>query len=147
MGFFPSREKKKGAVLIFLPGEFEIATMIKSFKAHDPDNNEQLIFFPLHSRMPFDDTKKIFDSVPDGYRKIIISTNMAESSVTIPDISFVIDFCLTKKLVCDPSTNYRYMLNIFFRIQQIIVENVPVHCNWFGPTKIVVSNEKAEQDV
>ena len=114
------REKEKGAVLIFLPGEFEIATMIKSFKAHDPDNNEKLIFFPLHSRMPFEDTKKIFHTVPDGYRKIIISTNMAESSVTIPDISFVIDFCLTKKLVCDPSTNYRYVLKFVFTFFYLI---------------------------
>ena len=110
--------------MIFLPGEFEIATMIKSFKAHDPDNNEKLIFFPLHSRMPFEDTKKIFLTVPDGYRKIILSTNMAESSVTIPDISFVIDFCLTKKLVCDPSTNYRYVHKFVFYLFFILYISV-----------------------
>lgn len=97
----------KGAILIFLPGELEISKMIKAFKAHDPDNNEKLVIFPLHSRLPFEETQRIFDPVTSGYRKVIISTNMAESSITIPDISFVIDFCLTKKLVCDPSTNYR----------------------------------------
>lgn len=56
--------------------------------------------------MPFNDAQKIFDEVDPTYRKIILSTNMAESSVTIPDVSYVIDFCMTKKLISDPATNY-----------------------------------------
>ena len=90
-----------------ISGEHEITTVMKLFKNDDSDNNEKLTLLPLHSRMPFDETQKIFDAVPPGHRKVILSTNMAESSITIPDISYVIDFCLTKKLVCDPSTNYR----------------------------------------
>ena len=65
-----------------------------------------MVFLPLHSRLPFESAQKIFEPVEDFYRKVILSTNMAESSVTIPDISYVIDFCLTKKLISDPSTNY-----------------------------------------
>lgn len=101
-----SRQEVKGAVLIFLPGELEISTVIKTFTKFDPDNQEKLVLLPLHSRLPFESAQKIFDPVEHSYRKVILSTNMAESSVTIPDISYVIDFCLSKKMICDASTNY-----------------------------------------
>lgn len=51
------------------------------------------------------DSRQIF-SRKLGVRKIILATNIAESSITIPDIGYVIDFCLTKRLYTDPSTNY-----------------------------------------
>ena len=99
-------QSEKGAVLIFLPGELEIKEVIQQFHKYDPENNEKLVILPLYSRLPFNEHQKIFEPVESLHRKVILSTNMAESSVTIPDISYVIDFCLTKKLICDPSTNY-----------------------------------------
>lgn len=99
-------KKEKGAVLVFLPGEMEIKDVLRHFKKFDPDNDERLVLLPLYSRLPFNEAQKIFEPVKHHYRKVILSTNMAESSVTIPDIAYVVDFCLTKKLIADPNTNY-----------------------------------------
>ena len=48
----------------------------------------------------------IFSDPVENCRKIILSTNMAESSITIADVEYVIDFCLTKMLMADTETNF-----------------------------------------
>ncbi|NXJ92746.1 TDRD9 helicase, partial [Corythaixoides concolor] len=69
--------------------------------------NKRWQVYPLHSRLTLDEQSNVFLTTAPGYRKVILSTNIAESSVTVPDVKYVIDFCLTRTLVCDEETNYR----------------------------------------
>ena len=94
-----------GSVLVFLPGEAEIFRVKTSLEELSKSHEKAWWILPLHSRIPFEETQLIFDK-KKGKRKIILSTNIAESSLTIPDIHYVIDFCLQKLLMADQHTNY-----------------------------------------
>ncbi|NWZ57145.1 TDRD9 helicase, partial [Haliaeetus albicilla] len=69
--------------------------------------NKRWQVYPLHSCVTLEEQSNVFLAPVPGYRKVILSTNIAESSVTVPDVKYVIDFCLTKTLVCDEETNYQ----------------------------------------
>ncbi|KAM9091278.1 ATP-dependent RNA helicase TDRD9 [Megaptera novaeangliae] len=95
---------ERSSVLVFLPGLGEINYMheILTNMVH-----KRLQVYPLHSSVTLEEQNNVFLSPVPGYRKIILSTNIAESSVTVPDVKYVIDFCLTRTLVCDEDTNYQ----------------------------------------
>ncbi|KAK2567406.1 ATP-dependent RNA helicase TDRD9 [Acropora cervicornis] len=67
----------------------------------------RLWILPLHSKITSLEQGDVFKKPQEGFRKVILSTNIAESSITVPDIKYVIDFCLVKCLVCDAETNYQ----------------------------------------
>lgn len=98
-------EEKKG-ILVFLPGLHEIFEFIDFIKDFYPaqwlQNNMELI--PLHSSLSQEEQDRAFRNAAfmKGKRKVIIATNIAESSITIPDIKYVIDFMVTKELYYDP---------------------------------------------
>ncbi|XP_006839667.1 PREDICTED: putative ATP-dependent RNA helicase TDRD9 [Chrysochloris asiatica] len=95
---------ERSSVLVFLPGLGEINYM------HELLTNmvhKRLQVYPLHSSVTLEEQNNVFLSPVPGYRKIILSTNIAESSVTVPDVKYVIDFCLTRTLICDEDTNYQ----------------------------------------
>ncbi|XP_064420872.1 ATP-dependent RNA helicase TDRD9 [Latimeria chalumnae] len=94
----------RGSVLIFLPGLAEI-NYLHELLTNVVHNRLQV--YPLHSSVTLDEQNDVFLTPVPGYRKIILSTNIAESSVTVPDVKYVIDFCLTRTLVCDEDTNYQ----------------------------------------
>ncbi|KAG7240878.1 hypothetical protein INR49_023452 [Caranx melampygus] len=84
----------EGAVLIFLPGYDEIVGLRDRILYDDKRfclHSERFQVFTLHSDMQTLDQKKAMRTAPPGVRKIILSTNIAETSITINDVVFVID--------------------------------------------------------
>ncbi|XP_071961739.1 putative ATP-dependent RNA helicase DHX57 [Antedon mediterranea] len=84
---------KEGAILVFLPGLAEITTLFDRLKAtmSSPKSTIKYKLVPLHSSLSSEDQNSVFEKAKDGFRKVVISTNIAETSVTIDDVVFVID--------------------------------------------------------
>ena len=81
-----------GAILVFLPGYDEIVTlrdMILEDRRFSDSN--RYIIYTLHSMMQCSDQQRVFKRPASGVRKIVLSTNVAETSVTINDVVFVVD--------------------------------------------------------
>lgn len=90
------RTTSDGAILVFLPGYEEIKKVRDILKKEAPlgvlcDNPDSYRISTLHSSVPASEQALVFESVPEGCRKIILSTNIAETSVTIPDVQYVVD--------------------------------------------------------
>ncbi|RCI04879.1 hypothetical protein CU098_000104, partial [Rhizopus stolonifer] len=81
-----------GAILIFLPGMNEIRKLYDIVSSHhifgDP---KKFLLIALHSTLSSENQEKAFEIPPEGVRKIVFSTNIAETGVTISDVTIVID--------------------------------------------------------
>ncbi|XP_047032455.1 ATP-dependent DNA/RNA helicase DHX36-like isoform X1 [Helicoverpa zea] len=80
-----------GAVLIFLPGIGDITKLLKKINTSNFFPKSLYDIYPLHSKLPSLEQHKIFQRPPENVRKIILATNIAETSITIDDIVYVID--------------------------------------------------------
>uniref|UniRef100_A0A674PAU6 ATP-dependent RNA helicase TDRD9 n=1 Tax=Takifugu rubripes TaxID=31033 RepID=A0A674PAU6_TAKRU len=95
---------ERGSVLVFLPGIMEIRYMQEALSKLV---HKRLQVYPLHSTVTLEEQNGVFLKPVHGFRKVILSTNIAESSVTVSDVKYVIDFCLARLLMCDKETNYQ----------------------------------------
>ncbi|XP_010552097.1 PREDICTED: DExH-box ATP-dependent RNA helicase DExH1 isoform X2 [Tarenaya hassleriana] len=86
------RREGDGAILVFLTGWDEISKLLDNVKRNIflGDSNKFLVL-PLHGSMPTVNQHEIFDHPPPNKRKIVLATNIAESSITIDDVVYVID--------------------------------------------------------
>ena len=92
--------KKDGDILIFMPGEAEINHVIECFNKLNNDQGVEVL--PLFGSMKAEDQDKIF--ARNGKRKVIVATNVAETSITIDTVKHVIDSGLVKQKSYNPET-------------------------------------------
>ena len=76
----------RGDVLVFLPGEREIRDTAEALRKHHPKGVEIL---PLFSRLSAAEQDRVFK--PTNQRRVVLATNVAETSLTVPNIGYVID--------------------------------------------------------
>ena len=89
-----------GAILIFLPGWQEISELTMLLENSPPFGDQtQYSILPLHSGIPSKDQRSVFKRLRKGMRKIVLATNIAETSITIDDVAFVIDAGRAKEKV------------------------------------------------
>ncbi|GBG73014.1 hypothetical protein CBR_g12733 [Chara braunii] len=92
-----------GAVLCFLPG-WDVISTVKEKLLVMPGSSKLHILL-LHSQIPVGDQRAVFAKAPPGMRKVILATNIAETSVTIDDIVYVVDCGKVKENQFDPARN------------------------------------------
>ena len=81
----------RGDVLVFLPGEREIREAAEALRKHHPPGTELL---PLYARLSAEEQERVFK--PGGARRIVLATNVAETSLTVPGIRYVVDTGLAR---------------------------------------------------
>ncbi|XP_003384417.3 PREDICTED: probable ATP-dependent RNA helicase DHX35 [Amphimedon queenslandica] len=101
------REEPTGDILAFLTGQEEVETAVKLLKEHAERVTKglQLLPLPLYGGLPYSEQIQVFQRTPPNSRKVIVSTNIAETSVTINGIVYVIDCGFVKLKAFSPQTS------------------------------------------
>ena len=94
--------RDEGDILVFLPGEKIIRDCVRRLTFAPYHSKIHII--PLYGRLPKEEQEKVFDDAPFGKKKVIVSTNIAETSVTINGVTTVIDSGLAKLNFYNPRT-------------------------------------------
>jgi len=119
VGHFPARRDEKlehqlrravehalaahpGDVLVFLPGQREIARAQQALATLPADAD----ILALHGELPVEQQSLVLQPHPDGRRRVVLATNVAESSVTLPGVRVVIDSGLAREPRYDPNSGF-----------------------------------------
>jgi len=94
------KDKPAGTVLVFLPGWGDIDQLQKRLIQNFDQSRFKIL--PLHSQVSKEQQQEIFEPAPPGIRKIVLTTNIAEASITVEGTEFVIDSGRAKEVSYDP---------------------------------------------
>lgn len=101
-----TKQEREGAVLVFMTGWEDIVALKEQLKNHPLlGNPDQVQVLACHGSMVTAEQKLIFGHPPPGVRKIVLATNMAETSITINDVVFVVDCGKAKETSYDALNN------------------------------------------
>lgn len=83
--------KEPGDILSFLTGQEEVDKAVRLLKEYavlieNEKKKEKFVVWPMYGSLPYHEQLNVFKRAPDGYRKVVVATNIAETSVTIPGI-------------------------------------------------------------
>ncbi|CAF1289399.1 unnamed protein product [Rotaria magnacalcarata] len=115
---------EQGDILCFISGQDDVVRIIRDL--HDyarrlndeqqhlkrKDERKKLIILPLYASLKFLDQMKVFEKTPINTRKIIVATNIAETSLTIPNIVYVIDCGYVRLKLFNPEFGFEVLTTL-----------------------------------
>ncbi|CDY34567.1 BnaC03g56670D [Brassica napus] len=99
-------EEEEGDILVFLTGQEEIESverLVQEKLQHLPEDERKLLPLAIFSALPSEQQMRVFAPAPIGSRKVVLATNIAETSITIPGIRYVVDSGVVKARTYDPN--------------------------------------------
>lgn len=101
------KQSRSGDILVFLPGAADITTCVTRCENRFRRN---WVPIPLYASIEDEEQQRIYKKPPRGKRKIIFATNIAETSITVPGVVFVIDTGLEKRGAYDPKSKSQILV-------------------------------------
>ncbi|RFU79537.1 dead-like helicase [Trichoderma arundinaceum] len=107
-----SLQQYSNAILVFLPGIADIRSL-NDMLLGDPRFSQGWLTYPLHSTIAMEDQEAAFLVPPQGMRKIVLATNIAETGITIPDVTCVIDTGKHREMRFDEKKQLSRLIDTF----------------------------------
>jgi ATP-dependent helicase HrpB len=105
-----SLKSDSGDILVFLPGAGEIRACTEALRAALERKAEVVSLHPLYGDLPFEEQERAI--LPSKNRKIVLATNIAETSLTIEGVKVVVDTGLTRRLQYNPSAGMNRLITV-----------------------------------
>jgi len=101
-----------GDILIFLTGKDEVNEVVQELtdRSFNINKKMKLLALPIYSGLDTEDQMKVFEKLPSNTRKVVVATNIAEASITIDGIKFVIDCGFVKIKAYNPNTGMENLM-------------------------------------